>query len=129
MSGPAGSPVSPLSLSSSAVSPGLILDRLRKAVTLDDTAEGRRKVAVLLSKYAIELDDPEIGGGLTPLMHAAIAGNADCCTQLLSSGASGDARAGDEFNRWSALHFAAAMGRDHCCNVLVKASTIGGGGD
>jgi ankyrin repeat protein len=108
------------------VASAAILDRLARAVTLDDRAESRRKVAALLSKYAVALDDPggAGGSGFTPLMHAAIAGNAECCQELLAAGASGDARAADEFNGWSALHFCSAMGQDRCCSTLVKSNAV-----
>ncbi len=103
-----------------------ILERLSRAIQIEDTAEGRRKVAALLSKYAVALDgnSGDDSSGLTPLMHASIAGNADCCQELLARGASGDARAADEFNGWSALHFCSAMGQDRCCSTIVRTQAV-----
>lgn len=116
----AGSPRSPYLVEvSSEQGRSILLDRINAAALLDDELEGRRKIASLLSKYAIELNQAtaDEGEGLMPLMHAAIVGNSGACLELIAAGASGDAR--NEFG-WSCLHFCAAMGKDRCCSALVK---------
>ncbi len=130
-------PSSPL-LPPSAQKSSALLRRLALACASDDDVDGRRRLCHLLSNYAASgqllnaadgAEDNDGGGGvgLTPLMLAALSGNVDCCRELLAAGALPTLCVPPL--GWSALHFAAAMGKSRCAAVVAAAAGPSDGHD